>query len=59
MFRGVRFEEPLASTYIDTRESLVMLKDEIQVDHPDFNKKVEELDKQLLKYSDFKVYEKH
>jgi len=55
---GARFEEPLVSTYIDTRESLVMLKEGMSMDHPDFDKKVEELDRKLLKYSDFKIYEK-
>lgn len=53
---GARFEDDLVASYINNRESLVMLQDNIPVDHPDFDRRVEELDRQLLKYADFSVY---
>ena len=52
-----RFEDSLVASYIDNRESLVMLRDNTPANHPDFDRKIEELDRQLLKYADFSVYE--
>ncbi len=54
---GARFDDAVVSDYIDARESLVMLRDNIPVDHPRFDGKVEALDRQLLRYADFSVYE--
>jgi len=55
--RGARLEDEVVAAYIDDRESLVMLKEGIADDHPDFDAKVEALDRQLLKYADFSVYD--
>lgn len=54
---GARFENELVASYINNRESLVMLRDNIPVDHTDFDRRVEELDRQLLKYADFGIYD--
>ena len=48
---GSRFSDPIVSTYINTRESLVMLKENISPEHPQFNEKVEALDTRLLKFA--------
>ena len=56
--KDARFEGPIVAAYIDTRESLVMMKQGIPVDHPQFDEKVEVLDRQLLRYADFSVYER-
>lgn len=56
--RNARFEDSLVSAYIDGRESLAILRYNLTVDHPDFDKRVEELDRELLKYADFSVYDK-
>lgn len=53
-----RFEDHICDIYIDARESLALIKFEIPVDHPDYNARVEELDRRLLKYADFSCYEK-
>jgi hypothetical protein len=54
---GARYDDVVVSDYIDARESLIMLRDNIPVDHPQFDEKVEALDRQLLMYADFSVYE--
>jgi len=54
---GARYDDVVVSDYIDARESLIMLRDNIPVDHPQFDEKVEALDRQLLIYADFSVYE--
>jgi len=48
----IRLALPLARSYVNTRESLVVLKYGMQPDHPDFDKKVADLDDRLLKYPD-------
>ena len=55
--KGARFEDSLVASYIDNRESLVMLKERIPPDHPTFDEKVESLDRQLLKYAEYGVYD--
>jgi len=45
---GARFDDPLVSMYINTREALVMLKEGMQPSDPEFDEKVEALDQQLL-----------
>lgn len=55
---GARYDDVVVSDYIDARESLIMLRDNIPVVHPQFDEKVEALDRQLLRYADFTVYEK-
>jgi len=45
---GARMEDPHVDWYINCRESLVMLRDEIEVDDPEFDAKVEALDRELL-----------
>jgi hypothetical protein len=55
--KGIRFEDSLVASYIDNRESLVMLRDGIRPDDADFDSRVEQLDRQLLKFADFSVYD--
>jgi len=50
---GARFEDEFVGSYIDCRESLIMLRDEIQTDHPEFDSRVETLDRELLQHADF------
>ncbi|MEW5995077.1 MAG: SEC-C metal-binding domain-containing protein [Candidatus Zixiibacteriota bacterium] len=53
---GARLGDHLVGSYIDNRESLVMLKYGIQLDDPEFDVKVKELDRQLLQHSDFAYF---
>jgi len=55
---GARFEDPMVESYINCRESLVILKEGISDQHPDFDSKVETLDRQLLQHADFTDYGK-
>jgi len=56
--QGARFEEPAVASYINCRESLVILRDGIEADDPGFDSKVEALDRELLQHADFSVYDK-
>ncbi len=56
-FSAIRFDDPLVDSYINNRESLVILKEGIDPNHPDFDEKVEDLDRKLLHYADFSIYE--
>lgn len=56
--KGARYDDPMVAAYIDTRDSLVMMREGIPVGHPQFDEKVETLDRQLLQNADFSVYEK-
>lgn len=56
--KGARSEDSLVSSYIDSRESLVMIKEGIPVTHPEFDAKVQELDRELLRHADFSVYDR-
>jgi len=46
--RGARLEDPRVDWYINCRESLVMLRDGIEVDDPKFDGKMDALDRELL-----------
>jgi len=54
---GARFEDSLIASYINNRESLVMLREGIPVTHPEFDAKVQELDRELLWNADFSIYD--
>lgn len=45
---GARMEDPHVGWYINCRESLVMLRDGIEVGEPEFDTKVDALDRELL-----------
>lgn len=45
---GARFEDHSVEAYIDCRESLVMLRDGIEVGDPEFDARVDALDRELL-----------
>ncbi len=51
-----RFDDSLVASYMDNRESLVMLKYGIPPGDPSFDERVEALDRTLLKFADFSVY---
>ena len=48
-----RFSDPIVSTYINTREALVMLKEGLSPSHPRFDQAVEALDRRLLKFASY------
>ena len=43
-----RLGDPMVHAYIETRETLVRLREDIDFDHPDFDRRVELLDSELL-----------
>jgi hypothetical protein len=43
-----RLADPMVHAYIETRETLVRLREDIDFDHPDFDRRVELLDSELL-----------
>jgi len=55
--RGARYEDPKIMAYLNSRESLVILRDGISIDDPKYGVKVEALDRELLRHSDFSVYQ--
>jgi len=55
---GIRFEEPAVEAYINCRESLVILRDGIRPSDPEFDSRVEALDRELLQHADFTDYGK-
>ena len=43
-----RLSDPMVHAYIETRETLVRLREDIDFDHPDFDRRVDILDDELL-----------
>lgn len=47
-----RLRDPMVHAYIETRETLVRLREDIEFDHPDFDRRVDILDDELLTTSE-------